>query len=32
MTEIEIYKMFTSLSQKELNTKNNKKLMSEMMS
>ena len=32
MTEREIYKMFTSLSQKELNTKNNKKLMSEMMS
>ena len=32
MTEIEIYKVFTSLSQKELNTKNNKKLMSEMMS
>ena len=32
MTKREIYKKFTNLSEKELNTKNNKKLMSEMMS
>ena len=32
MTEREIYEKFTNLSEKELNTKNNKKLMSEMMS
>ena len=32
MTKKQIYKKFTNLSEKELNTKNNKKLMSEMMS
>ena len=32
MTKREIHKKFTNLSEKELNTKNNKKLMSEMMS
>ena len=32
MTKRQIYKKFTNLSEKELNTKNNKKLMSEMMS
>ena len=32
MTKREIYKKFINLSDEELNTKNNKKLMSEMMS
>ena len=32
MTKREIYKKFPNLRDKELNTKNNKKLMSEMMS
>ena len=32
MTTREIYKKFTNLSDEELNTKNNKKHMSEMMS
>ena len=31
MTERQIYKKFTNLSKKQLNTKNKKKLMSEMM-
>ena len=32
MTKREIYEKFTNLSEKELNTKNKKKLMSGMMS
>ena len=32
MTKREIYKKFINLSDEELNTKNNKKLMSEIMS
>ena len=32
MTKRQIYKKFTNVSEKELNTKNNKKIMSEMMS
>ena len=32
MTKREIFKKLTNLSNEELNTKNNKKLMSEMMS
>ena len=31
MTETDIYKKSTNLSKKELNTKNDKKLMSEMI-
>ena len=32
ITKRQIYKKFTNLTKKELNTKNNKKLLSEMMS